>query len=68
MLIDLISSFTVTDVNLVTAFCFGHVFFQGNIWEQIFQVSFLLEMLNTVPFIITVRCIFRTESQFPHHS
>uniref|UniRef100_A0A8C1PKL1 Potassium channel, subfamily T, member 1 n=1 Tax=Cyprinus carpio TaxID=7962 RepID=A0A8C1PKL1_CYPCA len=31
-----------------------HVFFQGNIWEQIFQVSFLLEMLNTVPFIITI--------------
>uniref|UniRef100_A0A3Q2E975 Potassium sodium-activated channel subfamily T member 1a n=1 Tax=Cyprinodon variegatus TaxID=28743 RepID=A0A3Q2E975_CYPVA len=26
----------------------------GNIWEQIFQVSFLLEMLNTVPFIITI--------------
>uniref|UniRef100_A0A671WAL1 Potassium sodium-activated channel subfamily T member 1 n=1 Tax=Sparus aurata TaxID=8175 RepID=A0A671WAL1_SPAAU len=36
-----------------------HVFvlffrFQGNIWEQIFQVSFLLEMINTVPFIITI--------------
>lgn len=29
--------------------------FQGNIWEQIFQVSFLLEMINTVPFIITVK-------------
>uniref|UniRef100_A0A8C9VZP7 Potassium sodium-activated channel subfamily T member 1 n=1 Tax=Scleropages formosus TaxID=113540 RepID=A0A8C9VZP7_SCLFO len=28
--------------------------FQGNIWEQIFQVSFLLEMINTVPFIITI--------------
>uniref|UniRef100_A0A8B9LN36 Potassium channel, subfamily T, member 1 n=1 Tax=Astyanax mexicanus TaxID=7994 RepID=A0A8B9LN36_ASTMX len=28
--------------------------FQGNIWEQMFQVSFLLEMLNTVPFIITI--------------
>uniref|UniRef100_A0A4W4FKU4 RCK N-terminal domain-containing protein n=1 Tax=Electrophorus electricus TaxID=8005 RepID=A0A4W4FKU4_ELEEL len=26
----------------------------GNIWEQMFQVSFLLEMLNTVPFIITI--------------
>uniref|UniRef100_A0A671PTN9 Potassium channel domain-containing protein n=1 Tax=Sinocyclocheilus anshuiensis TaxID=1608454 RepID=A0A671PTN9_9TELE len=31
-----------------------HVFFQGNIWEQIFPVFFLLEMLNTVPFIITI--------------
>lgn len=28
--------------------------FQGNIWEQIFQISFILEMINTVPFIITV--------------
>uniref|UniRef100_A0A672MZU4 Potassium sodium-activated channel subfamily T member 1 n=1 Tax=Sinocyclocheilus grahami TaxID=75366 RepID=A0A672MZU4_SINGR len=27
---------------------------KGNIWEQIFQVSFLLEMLNTAPFIITI--------------
>uniref|UniRef100_A0A8C2L8C9 Potassium channel, subfamily T, member 1 n=1 Tax=Cyprinus carpio TaxID=7962 RepID=A0A8C2L8C9_CYPCA len=27
---------------------------KGNLWEQIFQVSFLLEMLNTVPFIITI--------------
>lgn len=31
--------------------------FQGNIWEQIFQVSFLLEMINTVPFIITVNAL-----------
>ena len=27
---------------------------QGNIWEQIFRVSFILEMINTLPFIITV--------------
>lgn len=27
---------------------------QGNIWEQIFRVSFVLEMINTLPFIITV--------------
>lgn len=30
------------------------VLFQGNIFEQIFQISFILEMINTVPFIITV--------------
>uniref|UniRef100_A0A8C5BTK6 RCK N-terminal domain-containing protein n=1 Tax=Gadus morhua TaxID=8049 RepID=A0A8C5BTK6_GADMO len=32
------------------------VFFysEGNIWEQIFHVSFLLEIINTVPFIITI--------------
>uniref|UniRef100_A0A8C9MFX6 Potassium sodium-activated channel subfamily T member 1 n=1 Tax=Serinus canaria TaxID=9135 RepID=A0A8C9MFX6_SERCA len=27
---------------------------QGNIWEQIFRISFVLEMINTVPFIITI--------------
>uniref|UniRef100_A0A672V3G2 Potassium sodium-activated channel subfamily T member 1 n=1 Tax=Strigops habroptila TaxID=2489341 RepID=A0A672V3G2_STRHB len=27
---------------------------RGNIWEQIFRISFILEMINTVPFIITV--------------
>uniref|UniRef100_A0A8C2XZ86 RCK N-terminal domain-containing protein n=1 Tax=Capra hircus TaxID=9925 RepID=A0A8C2XZ86_CAPHI len=27
---------------------------QGNIWEQIFRVSFILEMINTLPFIITI--------------
>lgn len=28
--------------------------YKGNIWEQIFRVSFILEMINTLPFIITV--------------
>uniref|UniRef100_A0A8C4YC04 Potassium sodium-activated channel subfamily T member 1 n=1 Tax=Gopherus evgoodei TaxID=1825980 RepID=A0A8C4YC04_9SAUR len=28
--------------------------FRGNIWEQIFRISFILEMINTVPFIITI--------------
>nr|KAF6485051.1 potassium sodium-activated channel subfamily T member 1 [Rousettus aegyptiacus] len=28
--------------------------YKGNIWEQIFQVSFVLEMINTLPFIITI--------------
>ncbi|OXB67102.1 hypothetical protein ASZ78_005675 [Callipepla squamata] len=27
---------------------------EGNIWEQIFRISFILEMINTVPFIITI--------------
>uniref|UniRef100_A0A3Q3GSF8 Potassium sodium-activated channel subfamily T member 1 n=1 Tax=Labrus bergylta TaxID=56723 RepID=A0A3Q3GSF8_9LABR len=31
-----------------------HFPFKGNIWEQIFQISFILEMINTVPFIITI--------------
>uniref|UniRef100_A0A674AQ75 Potassium sodium-activated channel subfamily T member 1 n=1 Tax=Salmo trutta TaxID=8032 RepID=A0A674AQ75_SALTR len=28
--------------------------YKGNIWEQMFQISFILEMINTVPFIITI--------------
>ncbi|KAH0615517.1 hypothetical protein JD844_004876, partial [Phrynosoma platyrhinos] len=39
--------------------------YKGNIWEQIFRVSFILEMINTVPFIITNdlhRAIQRTQT------
>lgn len=39
---------------VVTWVCLCLCVTQGNIWEQIFQVAFLLEMLNTAPFIITV--------------
>ncbi|XP_003794881.1 potassium channel subfamily T member 1 isoform X1 [Otolemur garnettii] len=28
--------------------------YKGNIWEQVFRVSFILEMINTLPFIITI--------------
>ncbi|XP_012510198.1 PREDICTED: potassium channel subfamily T member 1 isoform X1 [Propithecus coquereli] len=28
--------------------------YKGNIWEQVFRVSFVLEMINTLPFIITI--------------
>ncbi|CAK7291095.1 Potassium channel subfamily T member 1 [Vulpes lagopus] len=28
--------------------------YKGNIWEQIFRVSFILEMINTLPFIVTI--------------
>ncbi|KAM9642746.1 potassium channel subfamily T member 1 isoform 2-T2 [Trichechus inunguis] len=28
--------------------------YKGNIWEQIFHVSFVLEIINTLPFIITI--------------
>ncbi|KAF4016799.1 hypothetical protein G4228_008251 [Cervus hanglu yarkandensis] len=39
--------------------------YKGNIWEQIFRVSFILEMINTLPFIITNdfhRAILRSQS------
>ncbi|XP_057404898.1 potassium channel subfamily T member 1 isoform X2 [Balaenoptera acutorostrata] len=28
--------------------------YKGNIWEQTFRVAFILEMINTLPFIITI--------------
>uniref|UniRef100_A0A8C7ETF2 Potassium sodium-activated channel subfamily T member 1 n=1 Tax=Neovison vison TaxID=452646 RepID=A0A8C7ETF2_NEOVI len=28
--------------------------YKGNIWEQIFRISFVLEMINTLPFIVTI--------------
>ncbi|XP_069333209.1 potassium channel subfamily T member 1 isoform X3 [Eulemur rufifrons] len=28
--------------------------YKGNIWEQVFRVSFVLEMITTLPFIITI--------------
>uniref|UniRef100_A0A8C6JG13 RCK N-terminal domain-containing protein n=1 Tax=Melopsittacus undulatus TaxID=13146 RepID=A0A8C6JG13_MELUD len=34
--------------------CYLPLIPQGNIWEQIFRISFILEMINTVPFIITI--------------
>lgn len=30
-------------------------FFQGNIWQQLLSRHFILEMVNTIPFTITVR-------------
>ncbi|KAI4587706.1 hypothetical protein MJG53_005493 [Ovis ammon polii x Ovis aries] len=39
--------------------------YKGNIWEQIFRVPFILEMINTLPFIITNdfhRAILRSQS------
>uniref|UniRef100_A0A8C7SIP3 RCK N-terminal domain-containing protein n=1 Tax=Oncorhynchus mykiss TaxID=8022 RepID=A0A8C7SIP3_ONCMY len=60
----LVDSFHITIIVIslqteTVAYCLdSHVdcvsLFQGNIWEQMFQISFILEMINTVPFIITI--------------
>uniref|UniRef100_A0A8C2AXU8 Potassium channel, subfamily T, member 1 n=1 Tax=Cyprinus carpio TaxID=7962 RepID=A0A8C2AXU8_CYPCA len=44
----------VASISFMEAMLLMYLSYKGNIWEQIFQVSFLLEMLNTVPFIITI--------------
>ncbi|XP_060792606.1 potassium channel subfamily T member 1 [Neoarius graeffei] len=44
----------VASISFLEAMLLIYLSYKGNIWEQIFQVAFLLEMLNTVPFIITI--------------
>ncbi|XP_046724535.1 potassium channel subfamily T member 1 isoform X4 [Silurus meridionalis] len=44
----------VASISFLEAMLLMYLSYKGNIWEQIFQVAFLLEMLNTVPFIITI--------------
>ncbi|KAJ8260519.1 hypothetical protein COCON_G00162420 [Conger conger] len=41
-------------ISFLEAMLLMYLSYKGNIWEQMFQVSFLLEMINTVPFIITI--------------
>nr|XP_057913901.1 potassium channel subfamily T member 1 isoform X2 [Doryrhamphus excisus] len=45
---------TVAIISFLETMLLMYLSYKGNIWEQIFQVSFLLEMINTVPFIITI--------------
>ncbi|KAI1904764.1 hypothetical protein AGOR_G00009050 [Albula goreensis] len=44
----------VAIISFLEAMLLMYLSYKGNIWEQMFQVSFLLEMINTVPFIITI--------------
>ncbi|XP_062873747.1 potassium channel subfamily T member 1-like [Trichomycterus rosablanca] len=41
-------------ISFLEAMLLTYLSYKGNIFEQIFQVSFILEMINTVPFIITI--------------
>uniref|UniRef100_A0A3B4AGU3 RCK N-terminal domain-containing protein n=1 Tax=Periophthalmus magnuspinnatus TaxID=409849 RepID=A0A3B4AGU3_9GOBI len=45
---------TVALISFLETMLISYLSYKGNIWEQIFQVSFILEMINTVPFIITI--------------
>uniref|UniRef100_A0A8C6R512 Potassium channel, subfamily T, member 1 n=1 Tax=Nannospalax galili TaxID=1026970 RepID=A0A8C6R512_NANGA len=44
----------VATISFLETMLLIYLSYKGNIWEQIFQVSFILEMINTLPFIITV--------------
>ncbi|XP_074495144.1 potassium channel subfamily T member 1 isoform X13 [Sebastes fasciatus] len=45
---------TVALISFLEAILITYLSYKGNIWEQIFQISFILEMINSVPFIITI--------------
>ncbi|KAM8865497.1 potassium channel subfamily T member 1-like isoform 4-T5 [Synchiropus picturatus] len=45
---------TVALISFLETMLITYLSYKGNIWEQIFQISFILEMINTVPFIITI--------------
>uniref|UniRef100_A0A3B3BT76 Potassium sodium-activated channel subfamily T member 1 n=1 Tax=Oryzias melastigma TaxID=30732 RepID=A0A3B3BT76_ORYME len=54
---------TVALISFLETMLITYLSYKGNIWEQFFQISFILEMINSVPFIITIfwpplRCIF----------
>ncbi|XP_052582075.1 potassium channel subfamily T member 1 isoform X4 [Peromyscus californicus insignis] len=44
----------VATISFLETWLLIYLSYKGNIWEQIFHVSFVLEMINTLPFIITV--------------
>ncbi|XP_017267845.1 potassium channel subfamily T member 1 isoform X9 [Kryptolebias marmoratus] len=45
---------TVALISFLETMLITYLSYKGNIWEQIFQISFILEMINTVPFIVTI--------------
>ncbi|XP_069562580.1 potassium channel subfamily T member 1-like isoform X5 [Brachyistius frenatus] len=45
---------TVALISFLETMLITYLSYKGNIWEQIFQISFILEMINTGPFIITI--------------
>ncbi|KAL1786602.1 potassium channel subfamily T member 1 isoform X3 [Sigmodon hispidus] len=44
----------VATISFLETMLLIYLSYKGNIWEQIVHVSFILEMINTLPFIITV--------------
>uniref|UniRef100_A0A8C9TSC6 Potassium sodium-activated channel subfamily T member 1 n=1 Tax=Scleropages formosus TaxID=113540 RepID=A0A8C9TSC6_SCLFO len=48
------SQVTVALISFLETMLLTYLSYKGNVWEQIFQMSFILEMINTVPFITTI--------------
>ncbi|XP_069097743.1 potassium channel subfamily T member 1 isoform X2 [Pleurodeles waltl] len=45
---------TVALISFLETMLLIYLSYKGNIWEQIIRISFILEMINTVPFISTI--------------
>ncbi|XP_078074266.1 potassium channel subfamily T member 2 isoform X2 [Mustelus asterias] len=45
---------TVALISFSETMLLAYLSYKGNIWEQILRIPFILEMINTVPFIITI--------------
>ncbi|CAM9577800.1 unnamed protein product [Lampetra fluviatilis] len=45
---------SVAIVSFLEAMLLMYLSYKGNVWEQIFRVTFILEMTTSVPFIITI--------------
>ncbi|CAH2316771.1 potassium channel subfamily T member 1 isoform X8 [Pelobates cultripes] len=45
---------TVAIISFMETMLLIYLSYKGNIWEQIIRISFILEMINSVPFIITI--------------
>uniref|UniRef100_A0A7M4ER13 Potassium sodium-activated channel subfamily T member 1 n=1 Tax=Crocodylus porosus TaxID=8502 RepID=A0A7M4ER13_CROPO len=51
---DLSQQVSIALISFLETMLLIYLSYKGNIWEQIFRISFILEMINTVPFIITI--------------
>ncbi|XP_074858545.1 potassium channel subfamily T member 2 isoform X2 [Carettochelys insculpta] len=45
---------SVALISLFETILLGYLSYKGNIWEQVVRIPFLLEIINAVPFIITI--------------
>ncbi|XP_050817338.1 potassium channel subfamily T member 2 isoform X8 [Gopherus flavomarginatus] len=45
---------SVALISLFETMLLGYLSYKGNIWEQVLRIPFLLEIINAVPFIITI--------------
>ncbi|XP_015669230.1 potassium channel subfamily T member 2 isoform X3 [Protobothrops mucrosquamatus] len=47
---------SVALISLLETMLLSYLSYKGNLWEQVVRVPFLLEIINAIPFIITIFC------------